>query len=121
MSLSSLPLHLFFLPPQTLLSVADLTSPAATDPSVLLCTHSVSIENDQATLLVAKSSGQYQLGLNSSVKTMKPCPLAQVSSVGTEMDRVLGMGFGLVVLIFWVFVLFFFTGFDGHDKVVVVQ
>ena len=29
--LSSLPLHLFFLPPQTLLSIADLTSPAATD------------------------------------------------------------------------------------------
>ena len=32
MSLSSLPLHLFFLPPQTLLSIADLTSPAATEP-----------------------------------------------------------------------------------------
>ena len=51
-------------------------------------------------LLAAKSSGQYQLGLDSSVKTMTPCPLAQVSSAGTEMDRVLGMGFGLVVLIF---------------------
>ena len=87
-------------PPQNLFSIADLTSPAATDLSVLLCTHSVSIEKDQATLLAAKSSGQYQLGLDSSVKTMKPCPLAQVSSAGTEMDRVLGMGFGLVVLIF---------------------
>ena len=31
-SLSSLPLHLFFLPPQTLLSIADPTSPAATEP-----------------------------------------------------------------------------------------
>ena len=51
-------------------------------------------------LLAAKSSGQYQLGLDSLVKTMKPCPLAQVSSAGTEMDKVSGMGFGLVMLIF---------------------
>ena len=87
-------------PPQNLFSIADLTSPAATDPSVSLCTHSFSIEKDQATSLASKSGGQYQLGLDSSVKTMKPCPLAQVSSAGTEMDRVLGMGFGLVVLIF---------------------
>ena len=50
--------------------------------------------------LAAKSSGQYQLGLDSSVKTMKLCPLAQVSSAGTETDRVSGMGFGLAVLIF---------------------
>ena len=99
-SLSSLPLHLFFLPPHTFLSIADLTSPAATNPSVLLCTHFVLIEKDQATLLEAKSSGQYLLGLDSSVKTMKSCPLAQVSSAGTETDRVSGMGFGLVVLIF---------------------
>ncbi|KAK7847427.1 hypothetical protein CFP56_006606 [Quercus suber] len=56
----------------TILSIADLTSPAATDPflhcrsrrshkpsrhkpSVLLCTHSVLIEKDQATPLVVKS------------------------------------------------------------------
>ena len=83
-----------------LLSIADLTSPTATDPSVLLCTHSVSIEKDQATPLAVKSGGQYQLGLYSSVKTVKLCPLAQVSSVGTETDRVSGMGFGLAVLIF---------------------
>ena len=44
--------------------------------------------------LALKSGGQYQLGLDSSVKTMKPCPLAQVSSVGTKMDRVSGMGRG---------------------------
>ena len=71
--------------------------------------------------LAAKSSDQYQLGLDSSVKIVKPCPLAQVSSAGTEMDKVSGRGFGLAVLIFLVFVLFFFTGFDGHDEVVVVQ
>ena len=41
-----------------------------------------------------------QLGLDSSVKTVKPCPLAQVSSAGNEMDNVSGMGFGLAVLIF---------------------
>ena len=87
-------------PPHTLLSIADLTSPAATDPSVSLCTHSVSIEKDQATPLAAKSGGQYQLGLDSSMKTVKPCPLAQVSSVGTKTDRVSSMGFGLAVLIF---------------------
>ena len=87
-------------PLQTLLSIADLTSPAATDPSVSLCTHSVSIEKDQAKPLAAKSGGQYQLGLDSSMKTVKPCPLAQVSSVGTKTDRVSGMGFGLAVLIF---------------------
>ena len=81
-------------PPQTLLSIADLTSPAATNPSVSLCTHSVSIEKDQATPLASKSGGQYQLGLNSSMKTMKLCPLAQVLSVGTKTDRVSGMGRG---------------------------
>ena len=41
-----------------------------------------------------------QLGLNSSMKTVKPCPLAQLSSVGIKTDRVSGMGFGLAVLIF---------------------
>ena len=87
-------------PPQTLLSIADLTSPATTNPSILLCTHSVSIKKDQAMLLAAKSSNQYQLGLDSSMKTVKLCPLAQVSSVGTKTDRVSGMGFGLAVLIF---------------------
>ena len=80
--------------PQTLLSIADLTSPTATDPSVSLCAHSVSIEKDQATPLALKSGGQYQLGLNSSVKTMKLCPLVQVSSVGTKTDRVSSMGRG---------------------------
>ena len=44
-------------PPQNLFSIVDLTSPAATDPSVSLCTHSISIEKDQATLLAAKSGG----------------------------------------------------------------
>ena len=87
-------------PPQTLLSIANLISPATTNPSISLCTHSVSIEKDQATLLAAKSGGQYQLGLDSSVKTVKLCPLAQVSPVGTKTDRVSGMGFGLAVLIF---------------------
>ena len=87
-------------PPQTLLSIIDLTSPTATDPSVSLCTHSVSIEKDQDTSLAAKSGVQYQLGLDSSVKIVKPCPLAQLSSVGTKTDRVSGMRFGLVVLIF---------------------
>ena len=86
--------------PQTLLSIADLTSPATTNPSMLLCTHSVSIKKDQAMLLAAKSSNQYQLGLDSSMKTVKLCPLAQVSSVGTKTNRVSGMGFGLAILIF---------------------
>ena len=81
-------------PPQTLLSIADLISLAATDPSVSLCTHSVSIKKDQATLLASKSGGQYQLGLDLLVKTTKPCPLAQVSSVGTKTNRVSGMGRG---------------------------
>ena len=81
-------------PPQTLLSIADLTSPAAINPSVSLCAHSVSIEKDQATPLASKSGSQYQLGLNSSMKTMKLCPLAQVLSVGTKTDRVSGMGRG---------------------------
>ena len=45
---------------------------------VSLCTH------PQATPLVAKSGGQYQLGLNSSVKIVKPCPSVQVSSVSTK-------------------------------------
>ena len=47
-----------------------------------------------------------QLGLDSSVKTVKPCPLAQVSSIGTEMDNESGMGFGLAVLIFLGFCFF---------------
>ena len=62
--------------------------------SVSLCTH------PQATPLVAKSGGQYQLGLNSSMKIVKPCPSVQVSSISTKSDRVLGMDFSLAVLIF---------------------
>ncbi|KAK9996044.1 hypothetical protein SO802_020730 [Lithocarpus litseifolius] len=63
----------------------------------LCCIAPVSIEKDQATPLAAKLGGQYQLGLDLSRKTVKPCPSAQV------------------------FVLFFFSGFDGHGEVVVVQ
>ncbi|KAK4597826.1 hypothetical protein RGQ29_015371 [Quercus rubra] len=54
----------------------------------LCCIAPVSIEKDRATPLAAKSGGQYQLGLDSSAKTLKPCPSAQVSSAGTESDRV---------------------------------
>ncbi|XP_050276411.1 oxysterol-binding protein-related protein 1D [Quercus robur] len=54
----------------------------------LCCIAPVSIEKDRAAPLAAKSGGQYQLGLDSSLKTAKPCPSAQVSSAGTESDRV---------------------------------
>ena len=54
----------------------------------LCCIAPVSIEKDRAAPLAAKSGGQYQLGLDSSAKTVKPCPSAQVSSAGTESDRV---------------------------------
>ncbi|KAL0004401.1 hypothetical protein SO802_011962 [Lithocarpus litseifolius] len=54
----------------------------------LCCIAPVSIEKDRATPLAAKSGGQYQLGLDSSLKTVKPSFSAQVSSAGTESDRV---------------------------------
>ena len=116
LSISSFFLHKpFFLPPQTHRRSAQAQPPQTplsplflshfstrlkSEHFVSLCTHFVSIEKDQATPLAMKSGSQYQLGLDSSVKTVKSCPLAQVLLAGTESDRVLGMGFGLAVLIF---------------------
>ena len=57
------------------------------------------------------------------MKTVKPCPLAQVSSGGAEMDKVSSMGFSLAMLIFLGFCFVLgtmglwlcgdFYGFDG--------
>lgn len=57
----------------------------------LCCIAPVSIDRDRANPVVAKSPGQYQLGLDASVKSVnysKPSLSAQVSSAGTESNRI---------------------------------
>lgn len=54
----------------------------------LCCIAPVSIDRDRANPVVAKSTNQCQLGLETpTVKTVKPSLSAQVSSVGTDSDK----------------------------------
>ena len=143
MSLSLLPFYLFFLPPQTLADLhkpnrhkplsphfSSLTSQPSfrflslfvfssdrvphyptrlkSEHSVSLCTH------PQATPLAAKSGGQYQLGLNSSVKIVKLCA-PRCRSHRLVLNRIKYQAWVSVWLcwFFWVFVLFFFTVLMG--------
>lgn len=62
----------------------------------LCCIAPVSIDRDRANPVVAKSVTQSQLSLDGSIKTVnhssKPSFPAQVSSVGTDLDRFSGVG-----------------------------
>ena len=114
MSLSSLPLHLFFLPPQTLLSIVDLTSPAAINPFLHrqshkpschrlfhFALHSFRFDREGPSHAVGGKVGRLvSIRARFVGEDRETVPLGVGLVSRSKMDRVSGMGFGLAVLIF---------------------